>query len=63
MFTTVNGYVFHIGLAIVVFLFVPHILLLKSLFGVSWPGLPSGMVTGGRRRLRRPRWSPRSSIA
>jgi nitrate reductase gamma subunit len=46
MFTTVNGYVFHIGLAIVVFLFVPHILLLKSLFGVSWPGLPTGLITG-----------------
>lgn len=46
MFTTVNGYVFHIGLAIVVFLFVPHILFLKSLFGVSWPGLPNGVIYG-----------------
>jgi nitrate reductase gamma subunit len=46
MFTTVNGYVFHFGLAIVVFLFVPHILFLKSLFGVSWPGLPNGVIYG-----------------
>ncbi len=44
IFTTINGYVFHIGLAICVFAFAPHILLLKSLFGVSWPSLPSGMV-------------------
>ena len=46
MFTTVNGYVFHFGLGVVVFLFVPHILFLRSLFGVSWPGLPNGVITG-----------------
>jgi nitrate reductase gamma subunit len=44
MFTTINGYVFHIGLAICVFAFAPHILFLKSLFGLSWPALPSGMI-------------------
>ena len=38
------GYVFHIGLAVVVFGFVPHILFIKSLTGLSWPGLPSGIV-------------------
>lgn len=38
------GYVFHIGLAIVVFGFVPHILFIKSLTGLSWPGLPSSIV-------------------
>lgn len=43
-FTVVSGYVFHIGLFIVIFLFVPHILLLKSVFGISWPGLPSNIV-------------------
>lgn len=43
-FTTVNGYVFHIGLAICVFAFGPHILFIKSLFGVGWPNLPSGVV-------------------
>ena len=38
------GYVFHIGLAIVVFLFVPHILFIKDLTGLSWGGLPSGVI-------------------
>ena len=37
MFTVVNGYVFHIGLAICVFAFAPHILFMKSLTGLSWP--------------------------
>jgi nitrate reductase gamma subunit len=44
VFQFVNGYVFHVGLAIVAFLFAPHILFIKSLFGVSWPGLPSNLV-------------------
>ncbi len=44
IFQFVNGYVFHVGLAIVVFLFAPHILFIKSLFGVTWPGLPSNLV-------------------
>ena len=44
VFQFVNGYVFHLGLAIVVFLFVPHILFIKSLFGVSWPGLSSNLI-------------------
>jgi nitrate reductase gamma subunit len=38
------GYVFHIGLAIVVFLFVPHILFIRDLTGLSWGGLPSGVI-------------------
>lgn len=38
------GYVFHIGLFIVVFLFVPHILFIKDLSGLSWGGLPSGVI-------------------
>ncbi|HEX9626684.1 MAG TPA: hypothetical protein VGA00_07085 [Acidiferrobacterales bacterium] len=38
------GYVFHIGLALVVFGFVPHILFIKDLTGLSWPGLPSNVV-------------------
>ena len=40
----IGGYTFHIGLAIVVFLFAPHILLIKSLTGLSWPGLPSQFI-------------------
>lgn len=38
------GYVFHIGLAIVVLLFVPHILFIKDLTGLSWGGLPNGVI-------------------
>lgn len=40
----VNGYIFHLGLAIVVFLFVPHILFIRSLLGLSWPGLPNNLI-------------------
>jgi nitrate reductase gamma subunit len=40
----IGGYVFHVGLAVVVFLFAPHIALLTSLIGVVWPGLPSQVV-------------------
>jgi nitrate reductase gamma subunit len=40
----IGGYTFHIGLAIVVFLFAPHILLIKNLTGLSWPALPSQFI-------------------
>jgi nitrate reductase gamma subunit len=40
----VGGYVFHIGLAIVVILFAPHIKLIQSLIGLSWPSLPSQFI-------------------
>lgn len=40
----ISGYIFHIGLVIVVFLFAPHILLIKNLIGLSWPALPSQVV-------------------
>lgn len=40
----IGGYVFHVGLAIIVFLFVPHIKLIESLTGLAWPGLPSQVV-------------------
>lgn len=40
----IGGYVFHFGLAMVVFLFAPHILLITNLTGLSWPGLPSQFV-------------------
>lgn len=44
LFPIVNGYVFHIGLAIVVFAFTPHILFMKSLFGISWPAFPNSVI-------------------
>lgn len=40
----VGGYVFHIGLFIIVFLFAPHIKLIEGLFGIAWPALPSQVV-------------------
>jgi nitrate reductase gamma subunit len=40
----VGGYVFHIGLFIVVFLFAQHIKLIQSLTGLSWPNLPAQSV-------------------
>jgi nitrate reductase gamma subunit len=39
------GYSYHLGLFALVLLFTPHILFLRSLFGVSWPGLPSSIIT------------------
>ncbi len=42
--TYVAGYGFHIGLFVVVLLFAPHIKLIQSLVGLSWPNLPSQVV-------------------
>jgi nitrate reductase gamma subunit len=39
------GYSYHLGLFAVVLLFTPHIQFLGSLFGISWPGLPSSLIT------------------
>jgi nitrate reductase gamma subunit len=40
----IGGYIFHIGLAVIVFLGAPHILLIANLTGLSWPGLPSQFI-------------------
>lgn len=40
----IGGYIFHIGLFIAVFFFAPHIKLVDSLLGLSWPGLPSQVI-------------------
>jgi len=40
----ITGWVFHVGLFIVIFLFVPHILVFEEALGLSWPGLPSSMI-------------------
>ena len=42
--TYYGGYVFHIGLFVTVFLYIPHIELLRNLLGISWPGLPTPVV-------------------
>lgn len=44
VFPIIMGYILHIGLFIIVFLFIPHILFFKSLFGFEWPGIPNDLV-------------------
>jgi nitrate reductase gamma subunit len=46
LFSTINGYVFHIGLALVVFGLAPHVLFIRNLTGLAWPALPSNLVFG-----------------
>ncbi len=43
-FTIVAGYIFHIGLFVVIFLLAPHILVFSKLTGLSWPALPTTIV-------------------
>lgn len=38
------SYVFHIGLFIILFGGAPHILIIRDIFGVSWPELPKGVI-------------------
>jgi nitrate reductase gamma subunit len=44
LYSNLIGYAFHIGLAIVVFGFLPHILFIKDVTGLSWPNLPNGVI-------------------
>lgn len=45
-FSTINGYIFHLGLAIIIFGGTPHILFIRDLLGISWPGLPTNIING-----------------
>lgn len=38
------GYVFHLGFFIVLLFSVPHIKLFQSVFGISWPALPTPLI-------------------
>lgn len=40
----VNAYAYHIGLALVVFAFAPHIAFIQRTTGLSWPALPDAVV-------------------
>ncbi|HET7527639.1 MAG TPA: hypothetical protein VFK10_16975 [Burkholderiaceae bacterium] len=40
----VNGYVFHIGLALVFFGYAPHIAFIHRHTGLSWPALPDAVM-------------------
>ena len=41
---TLNPYVYHVGLAIVVFGYLPHIDFVRRLTGANWPALPDWLV-------------------
>ncbi len=41
---TILGYIFHLGFFICLLFFIPHIELIHSALGVSWPGLPNFLV-------------------
>lgn len=38
------GYIFHAGLFIVLLFLLPHIALFDSIFGISWPSLPTPVI-------------------
>lgn len=46
MVSTFNGYVFHIGLALVFLGYAPHIAFIKRITFLSWPALPDGVMYG-----------------
>lgn len=43
-FIVIAGYIFHIGLFVTIFLFAPHILLIKDIIGFGWPSVPTPLV-------------------
>ena len=45
LMVTLNGYVFHVGLAIIVFGLAQHIVFIHSLVGAQWTSLPSGVIS------------------
>ena len=43
-FLTFNGYLFHVGLAVVFFGYAPHIAFVRRLTGLSWPAFPDAVM-------------------
>jgi len=41
---TLNGYAFHVGLAVVFFGYAPHIAFVQRLTGLSWPAFPDAVM-------------------
>jgi len=39
-----NGYVYHLGLAVIVFGYLPHLYFIERLTGLAWPPLPDPVV-------------------
>ena len=56
---TTNPYIFHIGLAVVVFGYAPHIAFVRRLTGLSWPALPDAV---DRRSQRHHGGAPRERL-
>jgi len=44
-FNVLVGWLWHIGFLVTLLLFVPHIDLIRSLTGLSWPGLPNPLIS------------------
>lgn len=44
LFVTINGYVFHVGLALVFLGYAPHIAFVRRITGLSWPALPDPVM-------------------
>ncbi len=44
LYVTINGYVFHIGLALVFFGYAPHIAFVRRTTGLGWPALPDAVM-------------------
>ena len=44
LYAKIMGYVMHVGLFAVVFLFVPHIVFFEGFLGFDWPGLPNSVI-------------------
>jgi hydrogenase small subunit len=45
-FDVVVGTIWHIGFIVALLLFIPHVELIKSTFGIAWPALPNPVVDG-----------------
>jgi nitrate reductase gamma subunit len=43
-FDVIVGIIWHLGFIVVLLLFIPHVELFKSVFGIGWPGLPNPVV-------------------
>jgi nitrate reductase gamma subunit len=43
-FDVVVGTIWHIGFIVALLLFIPHVELIKSTFGIAWPALPNPVV-------------------
>jgi nitrate reductase gamma subunit len=43
-FTEIGGWIFHVGMLLVIFFSAPHILVFKEILGFGWPSLPTPLI-------------------